>query len=116
MTTALAFDLFLDEYDVLEDGKLFTHIKNELKSKGKTTSGLTVVKNDTHKFKNPKNEINKIKSLFKKEATEIEILKNEMSFFEYGFKKENDISEIEVLDSEKIRKDMMKGYMELLSN
>jgi len=112
MTTALAFDLFLDEYDVLEEGKLLTHMKNELKSKGKMTTRLSVVKND-----GLKNEIPKIKSLFiKNEISENENLKNEISFLDYSFKIDNDISEIEILDSEKIRKDMMKGYMELLSN
>ena len=64
MTTALAFDLFLDEHDVLLDNKLTDHINSEMKSWSKKTTNLTVVKN------------NKLENEIKNHKAENEILKN----------------------------------------
>lgn len=115
MTTALAFDLFLDEHEVLLDNKLTDHINSEMKSWSKKTTNLTVVKNDNTEnkmfFHKAKNEIPEIKFVF-----------SEGSFFgnqnidSQSDNTENENPENEMKYLEKVRKDMTKGYMSLLSN
>ena len=139
MTTALAFDLFLDEHDVLLDNKLTDHINSEMKSWSKKTTNLTVVKNDNpenkmffHKAKNdnPENKMlfdkaqdekPEIKSLFYKANSNI--LENDNSEIEMYLDKartENGVNvKFNTFEDEKnkneIRREMIKGYMKLLS-
>ena len=129
MTTALAFDLFLDEHDVLLDNKLTDHINSEMKSWSKKASSLSVVVNEKPEnkmfFHKAKNDNSKNEMLFNKaqdEKPEIKFVFSEGSFFgnqnidSQSNNPENENPENEMKYLEKVRKDMTKGYMSLLSN
>lgn len=97
MTTVVAYDLFLDKKMIIE---------NETTNLHNVT--LTVVGND-----NFENEINNNKAEnenSKNEILEIKNLKNENLF------SRNQNPKIKNPENEKIKRDMVKGYMQLLSN
>lgn len=122
MTTEIAFDLFLDEHEAILDSELFEYINNTLQSKNASTTRLSVVK-----YENSENEIifDKANSVdfFKNrenEKPEIKKINDKGSLFQnqnvtiQSEKYENPKNEIEF--SQSIKKRMMFGYMNLLSN
>lgn len=116
MSTALALDLFEIEQETSLDNELFLHINDHLSKIGfESLTGKSVVVrvNDSeikvkiNGYENEKSE-NKMKnidgSFFRKQKFQIENSEIKIDF-----------SENEIAKNDQIRKNMIKGYMSLLS-
>lgn len=123
MTTALAFDLFLDEHQAILDNEVKSHIENALNTTDnqknhKVFSRLSVVKNDNSEIKTLKAK--GIFDILENENLEIKISNPKASFFRnQNVKSQSQISENpenEINFLEQVRREMTKGYMSLLSN
>lgn len=110
MTTALAFDLFLDE-QLLDDNTITTYDITMLSVVGDENSEIDF-KNYKPENENRENEILNFKG--KNDNSEIKMLKSKGSFLG----NQNLFGQSRYSENEKreIKKDLMKGYMRLLSN